>query len=108
AETRACDYRLDLRSMLKAWQDYRLDRHGKALRPWQDLVRSSLKQLVGDDRPRPMGRAERIAWEQQVAPERFERFPHEKGRRDAEWERLVGSSQHSLYRRKRELVRADE
>ena len=78
AQTRACDYRLDLRSMGKAWEDYRLDRHGKALRPWRDLVRSSLKRLVGDDRPRPEGRAGRIAWERQVARELFERFPDDK------------------------------
>ena len=45
-ETRACDYRLDLRYMKKAWQDYRLDKHGFALRPWTELVRSSLKRVV--------------------------------------------------------------
>jgi len=106
AETRACDYRLDLRAMNKAWQDYRLDLHGKAVRPWRDLVRSGLKRLVSDNRPRPEGRAGRIAWERRVAQELFERFPLDKGQRDAEWERLVGSSPHSLYRRKRELDRA--
>ena len=108
AETRACDYRLDLRSMGKAWEDYRMDRHGKALRSWRDLVRSSLKRLVGDDRPRSQGRAERLAWERQVAKELFERFPDDKARRDAEWVRIVGTSPHSLYRRKRELDRAGE
>lgn len=107
AETRAGDYRLDLRSMVKAWQDYRLDLHGKALRPWRDLVRSGLKRLVGEDRPRPEGRAGRIAWERRLAQELFERYPHDKVQRDAEWERQVGSSPHSLYRRKRELDRAD-
>lgn len=106
AETRACDYRLDLRAMVKAWQDYRLDLHGKALRPWRDLVRSSLKRLVGDDRPRPTGRAARIAWEQQIAKELYERFPDDKARRDAEWGRRVKSSPFSLYRRKQELDRA--
>jgi hypothetical protein len=108
AETRACDYRLDLRSMGKAWQDYRLDRHGKTLRPWRDLVRSSLKRLVGDDQTRPEGRAERLACERRIARELFERFPDDKAGRDAEWERIVGTSPHSLYRRKRELDRAGE
>lgn len=106
AETRACDYRLDLRSMVKAWQDYRLDLHGKALRPWRDLVRSSLKRLVGEGRSRPEGRDDRIAREMRIAQELFERFPDDKRQRDAEWERLVGSSPHSLYRRKRALDRA--
>lgn len=106
AQTRACDYRLDLRSISKAWEDYRLDRHDKALRPWRDLVRSSLKRLVGDDRPRPEGRAGRLAWERQVARDLFERFPDDKAQRDAEWELIVGTTPHSLYRRKRELDRA--
>jgi hypothetical protein len=105
AESRACDYRLDLRSMTKAWQDYRLDRHGKALRPWRDLVRSDLKRLVGGDRPHAEGRAGRLAWERQVAQELFERFPQDKRRRDAEWRRLAGSGPDSLYRRKREVER---
>jgi hypothetical protein len=108
AETRAGDYRLDLRAMVKAWQDYRLDLHGKALRSWRDLVRSSLKRLVGEDRPRPEGRDGRIAWEKRIAQELFERFPDDKRRRDAEWERRVGSSPHSLYRRKRALDRSGE
>ena len=107
-ETRAGDYRLDLRAMVKAWQDYRLDLHGKALRPWRDLVRSSLKRLVGHDRPRPEGRDGRIAWEMRIAQELFERFPDDKRRRDAELERQVGSSPHSLYRRKRALDRGGE
>lgn len=108
AETRACDYRLDLRAMSKAWQDYRLDRHGKANRSWQDLVRSSLKRLVGDDRPRPQGRAARSAWEQQIAQELFDRFPDDKAQRDLEWRRRVGTSPDSLYRRKRQHEGADE
>ena len=106
AETHACDYRLDLRAMGKAWQDYRLDLHGKAKRTWKDLVRSSLKRLVGEDRPRPEGRDARLAWEREVAQELYERFPDDKRQRDAEWERRVGSGPDSLYRRKRELDRA--
>ncbi|QDV36980.1 hypothetical protein [Tautonia plasticadhaerens] len=106
AETRACDHRLDLRAMNKAWQDYRLDLHGKANRTWQDLVRSSLKRLVGEDRPRHEGRAARLARERKVAQELFERFPDDKAQRDAEWNRLVGSSPDSLYRRKRDLDRS--
>jgi hypothetical protein len=46
AESRAADYRLDLRAMSKAWQDRRLAKHGKAKRPWQELVASMLKRIV--------------------------------------------------------------
>ncbi|OJW13023.1 MAG: hypothetical protein BGO49_19630 [Planctomycetales bacterium 71-10] len=106
AETRACDYRLDLRSMKKAWQDYRLDRHGKSQRPWRDLVRSSLKRLVEPGVPDPGSRGERVEWERAVALDLFRQFPADKRGRDEEWARLVGSSPHSLYRRKRELERA--
>jgi hypothetical protein len=105
-ETRACDYRLDLRSMKKAWQDYRLELHGKANRPWQDLVRSSLKRFVDHDQPTTVRRAARIAQEQAVARELFERYPDNKRLRDEEWQRRVGSSPDSLYRRKREVSAA--
>ena len=105
AESRACDYRLDLRAMTKAWQDYRLEFHGKARRPWRDLVRSSLMRLVGEDGPRGEGRAGRLAWEGRIALELYERFPEDRGSREAEWRRLVGSGPDSLYRRRRELDR---
>ena len=77
-ETRACDYRLDLRYMKKAWQDYRLDKHGLALRPWKELVRSSLKRIVTPETS--VGRSDRKAWEQQVAIDLFKRYPDDKGR----------------------------
>ena len=69
--------------MVKAWQDYRLDLHGKALRPWRDLVRSSLKRLVGDERPRPEGRAGRIAGLERVLRHMRQRGQVWLARRDA-------------------------
>ena len=101
AETRACDYRLDLRYMKKAWQDYRMDNHGFALRPWKDLVRSSLKRIITPEAT--VGRSDRKAWEQQVALDLFQKYPDDKGLRDEEWHRLTGKAPDSLYRRKREL-----
>jgi hypothetical protein len=101
AETRACDYRLDLRYMKKAWQDYRLDKHGLALRPWTDLVRSSLKRVVTPEQA--VGRSDRKAWEQERALDLFQKYPDDKRLRDEEWFRLTGKSSDSLYRRKREL-----
>lgn len=103
AETRACDYRLDLRSLRKAWQDYRLDKHGKARRPWPDLVRSGLKRLIEPDQGVPAGRDARKAWEQRVALDLFERFADDKAGRDGEWARLTGKAPDSLYRRIREV-----
>jgi hypothetical protein len=107
AETRACDYRLDLRYMVRAWQDRRLDRHGKSRTPWRDLVRSGLRRLAGRDLPSGSGRADRKAWEQKVALELFGRFPEDKRRRDEEWARLTGKAPDSLYRRRRELGMED-
>ena len=101
AETRACDYRLDLRYMEKAWQDYRMEKHGLALRPWKDLVRSSLKRVVTPEQA--VGRSDRKAWEQQVALDLFQKYPDDKRLRDEEWLRLTGKASDSLYRRKREL-----
>ena len=106
AETRACDYRLDLRYMKKAWQDYRLDKHGLALRSWKELVRSSLKRIVTPEAS-VVGRSDRKAWEQQVAIDLFKQYPDDKGLRDAEWLRLTGKAPDSLYRRKRELGSGD-
>ena len=95
AETRACDYRLDLRYMKKAWQDYRMDKHGLALRPWKELVRSSLKRVVTPEQA--VGRSDRKAWEQQVALDLFQKYPDDKPLRDEEWFRLTGKASDSLY-----------
>jgi hypothetical protein len=56
AETRACDYRLDLRAMAKGWGDFRLAKHGKAHRPWRELVASGLKKVIAGG---PVGSADK-------------------------------------------------
>jgi len=101
AETRACDYRLDLRYMKKAWQDYRMHKQGLALCHWKDLVRSSLKRIVMPEQA--AGRSDLKAREQEVARDLFQKYPDDKRLRDKEWLRLTGKTPHSLYRRKREL-----
>jgi hypothetical protein len=103
AETRACDYRLNLRVMEKAWQDYRLDKHGKANRSWEELVKSSLKRIVRSDVTTPARRADRKAMEQELALDLFQRYPHDKLLRDKEWREQTGKAPDSLYRRHREL-----
>ena len=102
-ETRACDYRLDLRVMEKAWQDYLLDKDGKAMRPWKELVRSSLKRIVSQDQMKPTGRADRKALEQEIAFLLFQQYPHDKLERDRVWREETGKSPDALYRRHREL-----
>jgi hypothetical protein len=106
AETRACDYRLNLRVMEKAWQDYRLDKHGKSNCSWEELVKSSLKRIVTQDRTKPPGRADRKAMEQEIALDLFQRYPHDKTLRDREWREQTGKAADSLYRRHRELEEA--
>lgn len=103
AETRACDYRLNLRVMEKAWQDYRLDKHGKANCSWEELVKSSLKRIVTQGRPKLTGRADRKAMEQEIALDLFRRYPSDKALRDAQWREQTGKAPDSLYRRHREL-----
>lgn len=94
---------LDLRAMTKAWLDYRLDAHGKASRPWRDLVRSCLTKVLGGELAAPAGRAARKSHEQEIALDLATRFPDDKRLRDAEWTRLTGKAEDSLYRRTREL-----
>lgn len=107
-ESRACDYRLNLRIMEKAWQDFRLDDHGKATRTWQDLVRSSLKRIVRNEDVKPIRRADRKAAEQEIALDLYRRYPHagDKRLRDEEWRSLTGKAPDSLYRRHQELEAA--
>lgn len=107
---RASDYRLDLRWMTKAWQDYRLVKHGKARRSWQDLVKSSIKRIIKEGTTLPEGRADTKARQQQVALELFKRFPDikDKAERDEQWKDLTGRSPDTLYRRRRELVALGE
>lgn len=108
-ESRACDYRLNLRIMEKAWQDFRLDNHGKATRSWQDLIRSSLKRIVRHEEMKPIRRADRKAAEREIARDLYLRYPNpgDKRMRDEEWRSLTGKAPDSLYRRHQELE-ADE
>ena len=100
AEARASDYRLDLRHMQKAWQDYRQDKHGKAIRPWQELVRTSMKRIFKQE-VSPMRRADDQARQREIALELFKRFPDDKARRDEQWQTLTSRSPDALYRHRR-------
>ena len=102
-ECRASDYRLDLRHMTKALQDYRQHKHGKALRPWQELVKSSLKQLFKSDEVVPVRRADEQAKYGEIALHVFTRYPKDKRQRDDEWRTQTNKSVDALYRHGRRL-----
>ena len=105
-ESAACDYRLDLRVLRKGWQDYRLAKHGKARRPWKELVASGLKKIIKPVTPMPGSSREATKQrEQDLARQLFRRFPEpaEKVERDLAWQAATGKSPDSLYRRRREL-----
>ena len=102
AEAIGSDYRLDLRHMKKAWQDFRQDKQGKALRPWQKLVRTSMKRVIKDE-IRPVCRADEQARFRDIALELFKRFPKDRGHREEQWWTLTGKSSDMLYRRGRRL-----
>lgn len=102
-EFRECDYRLDLRAMTKAFEDYRLWRDGKARSTWQDLVRSSIKKIVGGAAAVPKTRDEKRDSDRQVALELHRLFPKDKARRDREWGDRTRKSPDTLYRHLRQL-----
>lgn len=102
-EFRECDYRIDLRAMTKAFEDFRLWRDGKARSDWQDLVRSSIKKLVGSTTAQPKTQGEKRERDRQIALELHRLFPTDKPRRDAEWAGRTGKSTDTLYRHLRQL-----
>jgi hypothetical protein len=102
AEAKASDYRLDLRHMKKAWQDFRLHKHGKSLRPWQELVRTSMKRIV-KEAPSPLRRADQQAQLREIALDLFKRFPGDRSHREEQWRSLTNKSPDVLYRHGRKL-----
>jgi hypothetical protein len=97
AEARASDYRLDLRNMKKAWQDFRLEKHGKALRPWKELVRTSMKRILKEE-VSPVRRTDEQARLRDIALDLFNRFPKDRSHREEQWWTLTGKSSDVLYR----------
>jgi len=105
AESRANEYRLDLRSMEKGWQDYRLCKDGKAKTHWTALVRSSMKKIVVSQAVMPVTRAGEEARLHDIAKQLLERFPGrtDKQQRDEAWTAATGKSPDVLYRHGRKL-----
>ena len=99
-ESRANDFRLDLRCMTKAWQDYRQFRDGNALRPWRELIRASMKQIVRQTPRRFMSKQEQIDLECEHVHRLMEEFPGDTPRQIAG----SGLSKSTFYERRRMVL----
>jgi hypothetical protein len=102
AQAKASDYRLDLRHMTKAWQDFRLHKHGGALRTWQELVTTSMTRVFKAE-VSPVRRADEQAELRDIALELFKRFPKDRRHREEQWATLTGKSPDVLCRHGRQL-----
>lgn len=99
-EARAADYRLDLRHMSKGLNDFLLDKHGKALRPWKELVKTSMNRVLKQaDHSRG---AEQVR-EREIALDLFQRFPNDRTTREEQWRSRTSKSPDTLYRHGRVL-----
>lgn len=101
-ETREFDERLDLRHLTKAWQDFRLVKHGKAETSWQDLVKTSLKKVSRLNVP--LSKTERIEMDREKVRKAMERFPDDC-KKQIEFSGLKSST---FYVRKAEVQREVE
>lgn len=77
AETRQHNLRLDLRHLTKAWQDYRQFKHGRALTPWKDLIRTSLQKAAREPAV-PLSKREDIELQRHRVREASEKFPDDR------------------------------
>lgn len=100
AETRAFDLRLDLRHAVKAWQDLKQFKAGKALTPWQDLVRSSLRKPISEPAA-PMSKKEELELDRQKVRDAIRKFPNDT----AAQIKFSGLEKSTFYNRRKEVVR---
>jgi hypothetical protein len=98
SETRAGDYRLDLRYLEKGWQDYRQHLHGLARRPWKELVSSSIRRILSSEQNSMFSRNGRRAHLHTVASDLQAKHPTDKAARDKEWTDQTGLSPDQFYR----------
>jgi hypothetical protein len=106
-ESYRSEYRLDLRHMVRGWQDRRLWRDGHAAEcEWRDLVRSGMRRISVEEMGSG-GRAEQTRRKREIATRLSEQYPTDRAARGAEWQRLTGDSPWTMYRHLR-LARAAE
>jgi hypothetical protein len=102
-ETRAYDERLDLRHMTKAFEDRRQWEHRRSVTHWQDLVRSSLKKMPGDERATiPFSKQEDIAQQREKVKEAMKLFPNDTNKQIE----FSGLKKTTFYERRKEIKRA--
>jgi hypothetical protein len=99
-ESRSGEYRLDLRAMYKALNDYEMWRYGYAKCHWHELVRSFLKKLTILGGSTPIRRAEKRDRFIEIAAEILAKYPERRQRkeREAEWFTQTQLSSDQLYR----------
>jgi hypothetical protein len=100
-ETREFDQRLDLRHLTKGWQDYRQYKHGFALTPWKDLVRTSLTRPAMEE-ILLISKQEEKELQRQMVRDLMEKYPNDTQRQLAEWPH----SKSLFYARRREVATA--
>jgi hypothetical protein len=102
-ESRANDFRLDLRSMVKGFQDFRQCKDGNATRPWTELIRTSMKQIL---RPAPTevpSKQEQIEQEREMVKQAMEKYPNDTKKQMAE----TGLKRSKFYSLRREIIAAN-
>jgi hypothetical protein len=102
-ETRAYDERLDLRHLTKAFEDRRQWEHGHSVSSWEDLVRTSLRKIAGENEEIvPLSKKEDIARQREQVAEALKHFP---GDVDKQME-FSGLKKSTFYKRRKEVERA--
>jgi len=102
-ETRAYDERLDLRHMTKAYDDRRQWEDGNSKTSWQDLVRTSLKKMITDERMTiPISKQDDIAHQREQVAEAMKRFLGDTEKQM----KFCGLNKSTFYKRRKEVERA--
>lgn len=97
--SRQNDYPLDLRWMERGWQDFRLAKHGKALRSWQELITSSMKTIFHETPPQVTSKQDEIQLQREHVKRLMLRYPDDARRQMEE----SGLKRSTFYQRRREV-----
>jgi hypothetical protein len=100
--SRQNDYPLDLRWMERGWQDFRLVKHGKALRSWRELITSSMRTVFQAPPAQGLSKQEEVQLERENIKRLMHRFPDDVRRQMEE----SGMKRSTFYQRRREVLQA--
>jgi hypothetical protein len=101
AECRTNEFRLNLRFMRKGLEDFRQHKDGFARRPWQELSRSNMQQLLHTGSEAAVTKQEQIKQEVELVRTLEQKFPGETKRQMAE----SGLRKTVFYERRRQARR---